>query len=80
MEESQLKKLDPDSLQLAYRQAHATANFLWNRYGHRGIAGLMQNLAEGAAPEDALIASCRLNYATLEREVIKSLGRTLSQR
>ncbi|GMV94132.1 MAG: hypothetical protein AMXMBFR82_39100 [Candidatus Hydrogenedentota bacterium] len=80
MEESQLKRLDADSLYLAYRQAHATASFLWNRYGHRGIAGIMEHLAQGEPGEDALIATCRLNYATLEREVIKNLGRTLSQR
>jgi hypothetical protein len=80
MEESQLKKLDTDSLQLAYRQAHATASFLWNRYGHRGIAGIMERLAQGASGEDALIATCRLDYSALEREVVKNLGRTLSQR
>lgn len=80
MEESQLKRLDADSLYLAYRQAHATASFLWNRYGHRGIAGMMEQLAQGASGEDALITTCRLNYATLEREVVNNFGRTLSQR
>lgn len=80
MEDSQLKKLDADALYLAYQQAHATASFLWNRYGYRGIAGLMEHLAQGELGENALIASCRLDYATLEREVVKNLGRTLSQR
>ncbi|MCC6698143.1 MAG: hypothetical protein IT365_21150 [Candidatus Hydrogenedentes bacterium] len=78
LEESQLRKLDPESLHLAYRQAHVTVSFLWNRYGHRGVSLLLESLSQGTAHEDALVSSCRIDYAGLQREVIKSLGRMVS--
>ncbi len=79
LEESQLRKLDADSLQLPYRQAHATVSFIWNRYGRRGLGLLMENLSQGRGHEEALIASCRISYVALQEEVISSLSRTVAK-
>lgn len=80
LEDGQLKKLSPEELQLAYRQAHATVNFLWNRTGYKGLESMMNELQAGTGAEEALIVSYRLNYDLLQREVTANFGRTLSQR
>lgn len=80
LEEAQLKRLDPDLLQIAYMQAHATVEYLWSRYGIRGIAPMLDALTQGSSPEDALIASYRLNYDRLHKEVAAQLGSTVSKR
>lgn len=80
LEEAQLHKLDPETLQLAYRQAHATVRFLWNRYGQAGLANMLNGLANGMSREESLVAAYRLNYDLLERQVVHSFGRMLSQR
>ena len=80
LEQAQLKKLDPDTLHLAYRQAHATVDFLWNKYGQRGMAAMMESLRAGTSAEDALSASYRLNYDLLQREVAQSIGTEMAQR
>ena len=69
LEQAQLKKLDPDALNLAYKQAHATVDFLWRKYGQRGIGAMMDNVRAGISAEESLIASYRLNYELLQREV-----------
>jgi hypothetical protein len=80
LEEAQLHKLDPDALQLAYRQAHATVHFLWNRYGQAGLANMLNGLAKGMSREESLVAAYRLNYDLLERQVAHSFGRMVSRR
>ncbi len=67
--ESQLEKLDPDSLMLAYRQAHAAVEFLKIRRKKRGLTSLLTQLAAGEQPETALSYSTRYNYKTLDLAV-----------
>jgi len=80
LEEGQLQKLTPEQLQVAYRQSHATVHYLWNRYGQRGLASMMEQLQNGASHEESLVASYRTNYELLERDVSLSFGRMLSKR
>ncbi len=67
MEEGQLEKLDPETLQLAYRQSHATVAYLQSRFGMRVVAAYLAELGNGAAPETALSTVMHLNYETLQR-------------
>lgn len=69
LEGSQLHKLDPDALALAYAQAHATVNLLWTKYGQRRLVPMLRNLKEGMEGEAALNANFRKTYAVLEQEV-----------
>jgi len=69
LEGSQLNKLDPEALTLAYAQAHATVNMLWTRYGRQRLVPMLQSLKEGIAPEEALGKTFRKTYAVLEEEV-----------
>jgi tetratricopeptide (TPR) repeat protein len=69
LEGSQLHKLDPDALSLAYAQAHATVNMLWTKYGQRRAVPMLEDLRDGIAPEEALEKNYRKTYAVLEREV-----------
>ena len=80
LEQAQLKKLDTDALNLAYRQAHATVDFMWKKYGVRGMTAMMESLRAGASAEESLIASHRLNYDLLQREVVQCIGTELAQR
>ena len=80
IEQGQLKKLDPDALQLAYQQAHATVDFLWSKYGVRGLSAMLENLRLGNSAEESLVLSYRLNYLLLEKEVSQTLGSTVAQR
>ena len=80
LEQGQLKKLDPDALHLAYQQSHAAVNFLWSKYGQRGLAAMMENLRAGTGAEESLIASYRLNYDLLQKEVVGNIGSNLAQR
>lgn len=80
LEQAQLKKLDPDALNLAYRQAHATVDFLWKKYGARGMSAMLESLRAGASAEESLIESHRLNYDLLQREVVQTIGTELAQR
>jgi hypothetical protein len=69
LEGSQLHKLNPDALALAYAQAHATVNLLWTKYGQRRLVPMLRNLKEGMKGEEALNANFRKTYAVLEQEV-----------
>jgi tetratricopeptide (TPR) repeat protein len=80
LETEQLKRLDPASLEVAYLQAHATVDFLWRRYGVRGLSPMLDGLAQDQDAETALTASYRQTYDTLQREVSASLGRSVSRR
>lgn len=73
LEGSQLERLSPDSLRLAYLQSHATANLLWTRYGYQRLRPLMADLATGLAMEQALQRHYRRSYAVLEAEVAASI-------
>ncbi len=69
LEGSQLHKLDPEALTLAYAQAHATVNLLWTKYGQRRVVPMLSDLRAGTAPEEALGRNYRKTYDVLEREV-----------
>ena len=69
LEGSQLHKLDPEALTLAYAQAHATVNLLWTKYGQRRVVPMLSDLRAGTAPEEALGRNYRKTYGVLEREV-----------
>ena len=69
LESSQLSKLTPDVLSLAYTQSHATTELLWSRFGQARLTQLMKALASGTPAEEALRRTCRLTYAALERDV-----------
>jgi len=69
LEGSQLNKLAPEALTLAYAQAHATVNMLWTRYGRQRLVPMLQSLKEGTGAEDALGKTFRKSYAVLEQEV-----------
>ncbi|MBI2422839.1 MAG: tetratricopeptide repeat protein [Candidatus Hydrogenedentes bacterium] len=69
LEGSQLKKLTPEALRLAYIQAHATVNMLWTKYGHVRMAPFLQALSFGESGEGALKQSYRKSYAVLEQEL-----------
>ena len=69
LEGSQLNKLDPESLTLAYAQAHAAVNMLWTRYGRQRLVPMLEGLRDGLEAEEALRRSFRKTYAVLEQEV-----------
>ncbi len=73
LEGSQLRRLNPQTLKLAYQQSHATVHFLWARFGQRRLRDMMSSLAEGLAGEEALRANYRLTYDRLENEVTRKL-------
>lgn len=68
LEGGQLNKLDPESLTLAYAQAHAVVNMLWTRYGRVRMVPMLTTLKMGADPEEALRQNYRKTYAVLEEE------------
>jgi len=76
LEEGQLGKLDASALGLAYLQAHACVNYLWNKFGQLPLQRMMTELASGVAPEQALVENYRRNYRTLELEVAANTGRS----
>ena len=73
--ENQLERLDAHSLNLAYRQSHATLSLLKQRRGIRQITRYLEELATGADPEEALRFVCRYTYKTLELAVADYIGR-----
>lgn len=78
LERAQLSELGADDLRLAYAQSHVTVDYLWRRYGPRGMVDLFTRLAERSPFEDALSESYRLNYQLLERQVANTI-RTASR-
>lgn len=73
LERAQLTELSADELRLAYAQAHVTVDYLWQRYGPRGMVDILTLLAEGSPFEDALSQAYRLNYQLLERQVASNI-------
>ena len=78
LERAQLSELGADELRLAYTQSHVTVDYLWRRYGPRGMIDLFERLADRSPYEAALSESYRLNYQLLERQVANTI-RTASQ-
>lgn len=67
--QSQLETRDVETLNVAYRQSHATVTFLKRRFGTRHFSNLLNALADGKDPEAALRSSFRYTYRTLELAV-----------
>ena len=74
LEDSQLDKLAPEKLRLAYLQSHAVTQSLWSRFGANGLSAMMTALAEGTKPEDAVRQTYRRSYDLLEREYIAAFA------
>lgn len=75
LERGQLEVLDPASLSVAYRQAHATVDYLVRRFGQKKLVSLLQAIAAGNSPSDALKLTYRRRYAEIELEVNQTLPR-----
>ena len=73
LEGSQLSKLGPDAMRLAYAQSHATVYHLINRYGYHRLVLLMSNLAEGHPIQEALRSVYNRTYESLQLEVARTL-------
>jgi len=75
IQESQVRMASEYDLRLAYRQAHAATRYLWRRYGTQGLVPMMDALAQGIPPEEALLQSYKLNYDRLLKDVVGSVVR-----
>ncbi len=73
IEATQVQIEDEYELRLAYRQAHASVQYLWRRYGTQGLVPMMEAIARGVSPEQALLQSYRLNYDQLLKRVVESV-------
>ena len=73
LSDSQLKKLDPALLRLAYAQAHATVQYLWTSFGQRRLVSVMSDVAQGFEPEEALRRNYNRSYAGLQKEVEQTI-------
>lgn len=74
LSDSQLKKLEPVVLRLAYAQAHATVHYLWTRFGQHRLVNLMSDIAQGIDPEEAVRRNYNRSYAGLEKEVRRTFA------
>lgn len=70
MESNQMAKLAPDALHLAYVQAHAAVELLWNRYGRTKMLGFLRALGNGMTSEEAMRAVYRRSHSIIERDLI----------
>jgi len=71
LQEHQLLRLPPESLQIAYLQAHAAVRHLHARYGQTRLNQLLTALANGTAHDAALRQAYRRTYAQLDDELRK---------
>jgi tetratricopeptide (TPR) repeat protein len=69
LEESQLEKRSTTDLQQAYIEAHATASYLWGKFGQRSLLTLINNLGSGIEFEEAIKQTYRRDYKLLIKEV-----------
>jgi hypothetical protein len=69
LEAHQLKRLDPESLRMAYVQSHATVAHMVSRYGTRIIPGLLEGLGTGQTMDEVIRMNTRRTYGALEQEV-----------
>lgn len=67
--DAQLQRLEPESLNLAYRQAHAAVTVLRRARGLPKIVLLLHELADGQPAEASLYWACRFRYTTLDLAV-----------
>jgi tetratricopeptide (TPR) repeat protein len=74
LEASQLDRLGPRELGVAYLQAHATARYLLDHFGQRHVVRMLEQLAAGADASRALTVAFRQNYMTLENAVARQYG------
>ncbi len=74
LSESQLKRLDPAPLRLAYAQAHATVDYLWKNFGQRRMVNMMSDIAQGIKPEEAVQRNYNRSYAALEKDVARTFA------
>lgn len=73
LDASQVVMNDMAQMRLAYVQSHATVQFLWRTFGQMGLKRMMDALAVGLAPEEALKQSYRRDYDMLQKEVVGSV-------
>ncbi len=74
IEDGQMDRLSPDALRLAYAQSHATVHYLWTKFGAHRMSDFLSTLAQGTAPEEALRQHYNRTYATLEKEVARTIS------
>ena len=72
LESSQLEKLSPDQLRIAYLQGRVTVEYLLKYGGQRRMTDYLTSLATGEAPEQALHVTFRRTYDILQREVAEN--------
>lgn len=77
LEGSQLEKLDPEALSMAYLQSHASVDYLMRRFGVRAINQLLGEIAAGSAIEDAMYKVFRRGYTEIERETLQSVNSSI---
>jgi hypothetical protein len=75
LEASQLERLDPTTLRLAYAQSLATVNLMITRYGQNRVTQVLSDIAAGIPSEEALKRIYRRGYPGLEEEVAASILR-----
>lgn len=66
---TQVVSKDPAALRMAYIQAHAAVDLLWERYGRAKMMAFLRGLSNGLSAEEALMAAFRRNYAEFEEDV-----------
>lgn len=71
---SQLDRLEPTLLKVAYAQSHATVDYLSSKFGKGRLVTLMSDIAQGVAPEEALQRNYNRSYAGLEKEVARAFA------
>ena len=75
LEEQQLLKLGRKELELAYLESHAAVSYLWGHGGLPRLRILMDALAQGVEPEQAVIEAYQCNYGSLLKLVVANLRR-----
>lgn len=73
LEAMQTELSNEDELRLAYRQSHASVQYLWRRFGAHGLSRMIDALSRGISAEKALLQSYKLNYDQLQKESIASV-------
>lgn len=69
LEARQLDKLDANELALAYAQAHAATQFLWNEGGSKKMVDAIRRMNEGTPSQDAIREAFGVDYPALEEKV-----------
>jgi Flp pilus assembly protein TadD len=69
LEARQLDQLEPEELAMAYAQAHAATQVLWNEGGTKKMADAIRRIKDGASSQDAIREAFGMDYAALEEKV-----------